>query len=133
MLRTAKVLFAHSVVDCLVLDESGTGVRVSTEILMPFPERVVVELRSGSRWKARRRWQRGLETGFEYSDFDGLNPQAAAEAQALYARLCNAGTRDVTARLAEKNSFDHPELKNATQALDRSLQELERILRLLSI
>ena len=129
VLKAAKVLFGNSAVDCLVLDMSAAGLRISTEAPMPFPEQVTIELRSGGSWTAALRWQRGLESGFELVRFKGLHAQAAADASALYDQLRNAGLRDVTERLAIARHFDHPALRSAAEAAAAAVTELEHVLR----
>ena len=129
VLKAAKVRFGDAVVDCLVLDLSQSGLRVSTEAFMPFPDEVTIELRSGGMWRAVRRWQRGMETGFEFTRFAGLHAQAVADASLLYGQLLNSGLRDLTGRLAELRHFDHPELKAAAEAADAAVEALERVLK----
>ena len=132
VLKTAKVMFANSVVDCLVLDVSPTGVRVSTETYFAFPEAVTLEFRSGGVWRAVRRWQRGLETGFEYTGFAGLHAAAAAEASVLYDLARNAGLRDVIERLAVARWYDDTELRAAAEGAEAAVRKLERALQVAS-
>ena len=129
MLKSAKILYAGSAVDCLVLDLSETGLRISTDAFMPFPDEVTVELRSGGQWAAHLRWQRGLESGFELVRFLGLGLEAAGDASRLLDRLRNAGLVEVTASLAEARYFDHLELKSATVAVAAAVERLEGVLR----
>ena len=129
VLKAAKARFGNSVVDCLVLDVSETGVRVSTDAFIAFPDEVTLELRSGGTWQAIRRWQHGLETGFEFVRFTGLHAQAMIEASALYEQLRNAGLIDVITRLSVARYWDHPDLKAASEAAEAAVHELERVLR----
>ena len=71
VLKTAKIHVDDSIYDCLVLDLSATGVRVSTEVPVLFPPEVMLELRTGATWVARLRWNRGTEAGFELLRFAG--------------------------------------------------------------
>ncbi len=128
VLKVAKILFQDSVVDCIVLDFSAGGARVSTDVVIPFPDAVKIELRSGGVWDATRSWQRGLETGFTFKGFAGLHAAATAEVAALSDRLGRSGVHDVTERLAEARWFDHPELKTASRAVDVAIQRLEQVL-----
>lgn len=115
-----------------MLDISSIGARVSTEAYMPFPDEVTVELRSGGRWLSKRRWQLGMETGFEFVRFAGLHAAATADASLLYDKLRNAGARDVTERLAAARYFDDAELQKASEAAEAALMELEQALRVAS-
>ena len=114
VLKLAKILFQGSAVDCLVLDISASGMRVSTQTMFHFPEHVRIELASGAVHAAVRCWQRGLETGFEFTALLGLTGTAALEARALHQGLSVSGVLDITARLARERYFDHPEIKAAT-------------------
>ncbi len=132
VLKAAKVRFNQSVVDCLVLDLSPGGMRVSTEGFVAFPETVQVELRTGGLWRAERRWQRGLETGFALVAFAGLSGEAAAAASRLYDAVRNDGLREVTARLAAERYYDHPDLPRLCQAATAAVHALEEALRVAS-
>lgn len=130
VLRTARVRWSHSAVDCLVLDLSATGMRISNDTIMPYPETVTVELRTGGSWEAVRRWQRGMETGFEFTRFNGLHAEAIGEASALYSQLRGAGLIAVTARLQAARWFDHAGLQAAAQKAEEAVSALEEALRL---
>ena len=132
VLKAAKVRFHDSVIDCLVLDLSPGGMRVSTEGFVAFPETVTVELRTGGLWTAERRWQRGLETGFALVAFAGLNGEAVAAASRLYDAVRNDGVRVVTGRLAAERYFDHPGLPALCEAADAAVKALEEALRVAS-
>ena len=129
VLRSAKVLWGATAVDCLVLDMSAEGVRVSTDVAMPFPDEVRIELRSGATWQALRRWQIGLETGFEFTRFVGLHAHAAVDAWQLYESLRNSGAHQVIERLDGARFFDHAELRSAASAAKVALDRLELMLR----
>lgn len=129
VLRSAKAQFADAVVDCLVLDFSAQGARVSIDGFVPFPERLVLELRSGSRWDAVRRWQRGLEVGLEFTAFAGLSLQASAAAARCCKDLGGSGLREVAQQLEEARFFDYPELKAASERLEAAALALEALLR----
>ena len=128
VLKTAKLHVGSGVVDCLVLDTSPTGVRVSTEGLVKLPAEVVVELRSGGMFKAICRWQRGIESGLEFSGFAGLNEAAGRMALHAYQDLGTSGLRDVVTRLEGERFFEYPELKAATEKLGQAYSELFALL-----
>ena len=132
VLKVAKIMFNGSVVDSLVLDISDSGIRVSTETFVPFPVDVTIELRTGGTWAAQRRWQRGTETGFAFTQFAGLHAEGAAAASSLYDQLRQTSVREVTAKLAAARYFDHRELKLATEAMQTAMDTLESLLRVAS-
>ena len=108
VLKTAKVYVADSVYDCLVLDLSETGMRITTDVSVLFPPNVRIELRTGAIWVAQLRWQRGTEAGFEFLRLDGLNDEVAVRAEAMVAALRNSGVQHVLTRLAGEDSFGSP-------------------------
>ena len=70
VLKRAKIVLGEpgrglSIIDCIVVNTSPTGVRVRTAIIAPTPEWVTLEFPDGTAVRARRRWARGLEMGFD--------------------------------------------------------------------
>ncbi len=128
VLKTAKLHIGNGVVDCLVLDTSPTGLRVSTEVLVRFPTDLVVELRSGGMFNVVCRWQRGTEAGLEFTSFAGLNDLAGRQALNAYQALSSSGLREVVGRLESERYFDYPELKSAAEKLEAAYSELFNLL-----
>jgi hypothetical protein len=52
--------------DCIVLDISVSGARISFSTPAQVPEVVALRLRDGSTYPARRSWARGAELGLEF-------------------------------------------------------------------
>ncbi len=124
VLKSAKIAFGNSVVDCLVINLSRTGIRASTEGFIEFPEMVTIELRSGGLWHARRCWQRGCDTGFELTRFAGLSVTAGVTATMLWERLVNSSVKPVARDLAAASWFEYPPLEAAALALELALSNL---------
>jgi hypothetical protein len=120
VLKTAKVHTANSVYDCLVVDLSVTGLRLSTEVPVAFPPDVRIELRSGAIWAAELRWQRGREAGFEFLLFDGLNDETSQRAAEMFDAFRNCGVAEVLSRLEEKDYFGSPDLRSAAETFARA-------------
>ncbi len=128
VLKSAKVHFGQSLIDCLIFDTSITGVRLSTELPVAFPDEVEIELRTGAIWRAAKRWQRGMEAGFELLQFIGLNLESSVRAAALLAELRGSGALLVAQRLGQEGYFDYPALREASLALARAHAQLEEAL-----
>jgi hypothetical protein len=126
VLKTAKIYVADSVYDCLVLDLSETGMRITTDVSVMFPPNVRIELRTGAIWVAQLRWQRGTEAGFEFLRLDGLNDEVAVRAEAMVAALRNSGVQHVLSRLAGEDSFGSPDLRSAAETLGRAHAAFEQ-------
>ena len=70
VLKRAKIVLGEpgrglSIIDCIVVNTSPTGVRVRTSVFTPVPEWVTLEFPDGTAIRAGRRWARGLEMGFD--------------------------------------------------------------------
>ena len=64
MLR-CQIRFGSSTVDCLIVDTSAGGIRTRTGSVVVVPEWVTLKFTDGSISRARQRWARGTEIGFE--------------------------------------------------------------------
>ena len=70
MLKRAKITFGnpdhtHSVIDCVVMNMSATGIKARTTVPVTVPEWVTLAFPDGTATRARLRWTRGTELGFE--------------------------------------------------------------------
>jgi PilZ domain len=89
VVKRAQVTFGNSVLDCIVLDISIAGARISFANPVPIPEAVALRLHDGSIYPARRRWARGTDMGLEFIGLsvadgnEGQLRQAAAAMQAV--------------------------------------------------
>lgn len=129
VLRGAKIELGASVIDCLVLDQSTAGVRVSTDGPVAVPDEVTVELRSGARWTARRRWQRGTEIGLEFLAFAGLSQGASTRAAIVHESLRRCGLAEVHRALEMERFFEVPEVQRAAEAVQVAVTELDAVLK----
>ncbi len=129
VLKGAKAHFGNSVVDCLILDLSEQGVRVSIDGFVAFPDALMLELRSGSRWDAVRRWQRGTEIGLEFTGFAGLGLESSAKAGEFRRQLRNSGLQQLVMQLQQERFFEYPELKMAVERLDEAAVALDKLLK----
>ena len=129
VLKTAKVEWGTTVVDCLVLEQSVGGIRVSMSVPMEVPERVTVHLRGGAVRPAVRRWARGTEIGFKFFGIAELDADAADNALAILVDLPETALNDVIRRLKEVRFFDDVELNVAALEAQAALQRFEAMLR----
>ena len=129
VLKTAKIEWGSSVVDCLVLEQSITGVRVSMSMPMDVPEQVIIHLRGGAVRPATRRWARGTEIGFEFGGIAKLDAIAANDVVTILVKLRETGLNEIIARLSEARFFDDTELGSVALAAQAAIQRLEGALR----
>jgi len=67
VLKGAAVVFGNSTLDCIVLNISRSGARVSFATPVTIPKIVTLRLRDGSTYPAHRRWARGMDVGLEFT------------------------------------------------------------------
>lgn len=129
VLKVAKLEWDNSLVDCIIKEQSATGVRVGLMIPMTVPAQVTVHMRGGAVRTATQRWARGTEIGFEFTGLAKLDAVAAGDALAILADLAKLGLDGIVARLAAARYFDDSELCATTLAAQAAVQRLETALR----
>jgi len=67
VLKGAHVTFGNSSLDCVILNISMSGARISFAMPVVIPEIVTLRLRDGSTYPAHRRWTRGMNIGLEFT------------------------------------------------------------------
>jgi hypothetical protein len=123
--KSAKIVFGQSVIDCLVLDISETGVRVRTAAIMPVPERVTLEFSGGAVFSAVRRWARGLELGLLLEGSASLPAASAHLAGRIHAMLRAAPIEQPMQLLRSTRFFDDLALQAAAEQAEAALQRLD--------
>ena len=131
VLKTAKLIFKGSVVDCLLRDQSETGFRIELSAPMPIPEEVVVQLSGGAAYRASLKWSRGLELGFALIGTPSLGAVHRMQAWDAYEQLRGSNLDAPLRRLRELRHFDDPELARLASLAETALQDLEAALRTL--
>ena len=89
VLRSVKLVFEQTAIDCIVRDVSPTGVRIRLSQDVIVPEQVTLHFQKGEVVSARRRWQRGHQAGFAFERTDSL----VEEPQELAGRFLHDDTR----------------------------------------
>lgn len=89
VLKGAQLVFGNSTFDCVVLDITVSGARVSLAVPAQLPKDVALRLRDGTSYPAALRWARGLEIGLEFvgrvsaTGDEGRNRRASAALEAV--------------------------------------------------
>jgi PilZ domain len=131
MVKRAKVTFGNAMFDCLVLDISVGGARISFATPVPIPETVALRLHDGSIYPARRRWARGTEMGLE---FTGAAVASGDEGQVRHARAAMeavvvADPSGWMKTLRAERFFGDETLHQAAEAAEAAHQRLAAALR----
>jgi hypothetical protein len=116
VIRAAQMIFGNSVVDCIVLDVSGEGARVSTGAPVPVPPELILRFRSGAAYRARRRWTKGLQIGLAYDGPVVLGAEAALVALSAFEALPRTGLDDALRILRGAAFFGDHELGRTAEA-----------------
>jgi hypothetical protein len=130
VVKRANIIAGEQVYDCVVLDSSPLGARVSTGSFVPLPAQVELRFPSGASLQASIRWSRGAELGLEFAS-EGASPrdQAAELAWSAYGQLRD-GRLDAAMRvLRAENFFDDAALRAAAVEAEEAYARLEAALR----
>jgi hypothetical protein len=128
VLKSAKIVFNQSVVDCLVVSVSETGVRVRTAAMMPIPEKVTLRFAGGAVFSAERRWARGMEIGFALDGTASLPEEAAQTAWQIYEMIRATSIEEPIKLLQIRRFFDDLALQKMAEQAEAGLRHLERAL-----
>jgi hypothetical protein len=130
VLKRANLIAGEQVYDCVVLDSSATGARVSTGSVVPLPDRVELRFPSGASLQAAIRWSRGAEVGLEFvAEGASLRDQAAELAWSAYEQLRDGRLDKAMRVLRAENFFDDPSLRVAAIEAEEAYSRLEAALR----
>lgn len=130
VLKRANLVAAEQVYDCVVLDSSALGARVSTGSFVPLPDQVELRFPSGASLRAVIRWSRGAEVGLEFaSEGAALRAQAAELAWSAYEHLRDGRLDRALRILRMENFFDDPVLRAAGIEAEEAYGRLEAALR----
>lgn len=131
VLKGAQISFGSSVLDCVVLDMSINGARISLGIPVSVPEILSLRLRDGTAYPAARRWTWGTEIGLEFtggleaSGDEGSIRRASAALEAVQAADPNCWMQILR---AERFFGDEP-LHQAAEAAEAAHLRLQAALK----
>lgn len=130
VLKRANLIAGEQVYDCVVLDSSALGARVSTGSFVPLPDAVELRFPSGASLRAKICWSRGAEIGLEFvAEGASLREQAAELAWSAYEHLRD-GRLDRALRILQiERFFDDPVLRAVALEAEEAYGRLEAVLR----
>ncbi len=130
VIKSGKICFGNSVVDCTMLDVSPNGARARTAVVVPMPDTVTLRFAAGSAYVARIQWARGTEVGFA---FENPAPIADGHPASLALSAFNAlpqGDLSTPMRLLRSaRFFDDPALANAAEEAEAAYAHFKTTLR----
>jgi hypothetical protein len=132
VIKSAKIIVGgdlnQGVYNCLVLDESATGVLVDLGAMLPLPEAMTLKMTGGATFRARRCWAVGTKAGLAFHGPQSLSPEATQLLRQLRERLPVHGLPVTIAVLRTKRYFENEELRDAAEAAEAAYQRLEAVL-----
>jgi hypothetical protein len=119
---------AESVFDCLVIDESASGVLIDFGAVVALPEEVTIQFSSGATYLARRRWSVGTKAGLEFRGGQLINTDAAMRMLKIAEILGGQGVLAAVNTLRAARFFDHHELRRVAEEAEASYLRFEALL-----
>ncbi|HQT46504.1 MAG TPA: hypothetical protein PLY97_04705 [Acidocella sp.] len=120
--------YEHGAYNCLVLDESATGVLVDMGMVVNLPEEVTVQLQGGGTYLARRRWAVGSKAGLEFIGGQRITSDVALRMAKIADVLNIQGVVPAVATLRAARFFDNAELRRAAEQAEAAQLRLEAML-----
>ncbi len=128
--KSGKIVFgeAGTTVDCLIRDESPTGILIETDVFVEVPEQVKVKITNGGTFLALRRWALGNKIGFEFvGDRIHDNPTLATMRGVLEV-LHTQGIHQAVQSLRIARFFDNQDIQTAAKDAEAATKRLEALL-----
>jgi hypothetical protein len=132
VIKSAKVITGgevnQSVYNCLVLDESPSGVLVDLGAIFSLPEEVVLHMMGGASYKARRCWAVGTKMGLAFTSQQMLSAEIIEKLAQLGRMMQAQGLPAIMAALRAQRFFDNDEVRRAAEAAEAGYHRLEAVL-----
>jgi hypothetical protein len=132
VIKSAKIIcgagVGQSVFNCLVLDETATGVLIDLGTLVPLPDEVTLQMGSGATYLARRRWGVGTKAGLEFIGGQIISGEMAQRMNEIAGMLIAQGVVAAVSMLRGARFFDHDELRRAAEEAQAAYHRLETLL-----
>jgi hypothetical protein len=119
---------SQGVYNCLVLDESQSGVLVDLGTLVNLPEEVTLHMNAGATYLARRCWSAGTKAGLAFIGGQIVTGETAARMRKIGDVLQAQGVLPAIATLRSARFFDHIELRRAAEEAEAAYFRFEAIL-----
>lgn len=132
VIKSAKIITGgeinQGVLNCLVLDQSATGVLVDLGAVFALPEEMTLHMTGGATYKARRCWAVGTKAGLAFQGPQLLSTETAELMAQLGRLLQMQGLPSVMAALRAKRFFENEEVRSAAEAAEAAYLRLEAVL-----
>jgi hypothetical protein len=130
VIKAAKLIFnaAGSVHNCLVLDESSSGVLVDLGVMIAVPDDVTIQFGNGASFLARRRWTSGTKSGLNFAGAQIVTDEVALRMKRIADILRAQGLEAAIATLRAARFFDNIELRRSAEEVEAANARFEAAL-----
>lgn len=132
VIKSAKISVglggSQGIYNCLVLDESQSGVLVDLGTMVSLPDEVTLHMNSGATYLARRCWSAGTKAGLAFIGGQVVTGETVMRMRKMADVLQAQGTIAAVATLRAARFFDHAELRRAAEEAEAAYFRLEAIL-----
>lgn len=132
VIKSAKIITGgeinQSIYNCLVLDESPSGVLVDLGAMFSLPEEVSLHMTGGACYKARRCWAVGTKVGLAFMGPQTLSPDTVEKLAQLGRMMQAQGLPAAMAALRAQRFFESDEVRRAAEAAEAAYHRLETVL-----
>ncbi len=132
VIKSAKIVTGgdagQSVYNCLVLDESPSGVLVDLGAMFNLPEEVSLHMTGGASYKARRCWAVGTKAGLAFTGPQVLSPETVEKLAQLGRMMQAQGLPAAMAALRAQKFFESEDIRRAAESAEAAYHRLETVL-----
>jgi hypothetical protein len=132
VIKSAKIITGgevnQSVYNCLVLDESPSGVLVDLGAMFTLPEEMALHMTGGAIYRARRCWAVGTKVGLAFVGAQVLSADTVEKLAQLGRMIQVQGLPATMAALRAQRFFDSAEVRRAAEGAEAAFHRLETVL-----
>jgi len=130
VIRSAKLVCgtAQGIYDCLVLEQSDSGVQVDLGVVVELPDLLTIQFSGGAAYMSRRVWQSGTRAGLQLEGAQLLSEQTAQRMRKFRELMDTQGLLTAVATLRAARFLDHVELRRLAEAAEGAYLRLDQFL-----
>jgi hypothetical protein len=131
VIRSAKLICgpAEGIFDCLVLDQSASGVLIDLGAMVALPDELTIQFSGGAAFLAHRAWAAGTKAGLHLVGAQLLTEQAAQRMKNAADLLEMQALPAVVSTLRAARFLDHLELRRLAEEAEAAYLRFETFLR----
>jgi hypothetical protein len=132
-LKSAKIITGtavnQSIYNCLVLDESPSGVLIDLGAIFSLPDEMALHMTGGTIYKARRCWAVGTKMGLACVGPQVLSADAMEKLARLGRMMQAQGLPAIMVALRAQRFFESDEVRRVAEGAEAAYHRLEASLR----